>query len=216
MGANRGTFVKICGITQMDDARAAVRAGANAIGFVFAESPRMVSSTIAAVIGSGLHPSVRKFGVFVNEETDNIVAMARECGLDGVQLQGDESPEQVAEVKKALPSQFVAKVVRVTGPDEVAKASLFQHADAIFFDSKDVAHPEDASIPIPLDWLLATEGKVVISGGLTPQSVTEVVRRVRPWGVDVSTGVESRPGIKDKDKMKAFIAAVRAADARSG
>lgn len=208
-----GTFVKICGITRLADARAAVRAGANAVGFVFAPSPRRVSPSRAAVIAPHVHPSVRKIGVFVDATVERILEVVDLAGLDGVQLQGEEPPEVVADLHSALPALFVAKVVRPMGAVAWSSARSFP-ADAIFVDPKDVSRPAARSRPVPPASLRdARIERLVVAGGLTPRNVGRLVLAIRPWGVDVSGGVESAPGRKDHDKVRAFVRAVRRAEA---
>jgi phosphoribosylanthranilate isomerase len=207
------TFVKICGITRLSDARVAVRSGANAVGFVFAPSPRHVTVGKASRISAHVHPSVRKFGVFVNASVDKVIQIVLEVDLDSVQLQGDEGADVVEMLKKRFPALFVSTVIKPRNAQAMQLAPDFP-ADAIFFDPNDVKHPEAASKPVRMS-LLRTSPRAdyVVSGGLTPENVGRLVKKLRPWGVDVSSGVESAPGKKDHDKVRAFIRAVRQADA---
>lgn len=205
--------MKICGITRLSDARAAVRAGANAIGLIFAPSPRRVSATKATLIGQHIHPSVRKIGVFVDADPETVIEIAERSQLDGVQLQGAESPDEVSYLKGRLGRRLVFKVIRLNDPKAISDRKLFAEADAVFFDRKDVTRPGNLSRTIPLSWLadIAMDG-VVIAGGLNPSNVARLVRTVRPWGVDVSAGVEQEPGKKDPELVRQFIRAVRRAD----
>ena len=206
------TFVKICGITRLTDARVAVRAGANAIGFVFAPSPRRVSPSEALAIGTHLHPSVRKFGVFVDAPIDKILDVVAKADLDAVQLQGSESPELLAQLRAALPSLFISKVIRAVSRRSMDSASDFP-ADVIFFDRKDPSDPMLFGRPIPAKWFEGMGiGRLVVAGGLHPGNVSKLISSVRPWGVDVSSGVELVPGKKDPDKVRAFMRAVRKAE----
>lgn len=208
----QSTFVKICGITRLTDARAAVRAGANAIGFVFARSPRRISALKASALARHVHPSVRKIGVFVDQDPEEIFRIVDAVGLDGVQLQGNETPEMIDSIKGRDPSLFIAKVLRADVKESLAAARNFA-VDAIFVDTKDPSRPEVASTPAPISWLGGMDDlPVVVAGGLNPGNVGKIVRNLRPWGVDVSGGVESKPGKKDAEKMKAFVRAVRAAE----
>lgn len=216
MTERRSTFVKICGITRLVDARVAVRAGANAIGFVFAPSPRRVSPVEAHEIGAHIHPSLRKIGVFVNSPNDQILEVVDLANLDGVQLQGTESAEIVTALKKSNPNLFVTQVVRALDEASVREASAGD-ADAVMVDTRDPSHPEVNAGPIPSSWLGgASIAKLIVAGGLTPSNVGWLVQEARPWGVDTSSGVESGPGRKDPDKIRAFMKAVREADARKG
>jgi phosphoribosylanthranilate isomerase len=211
------TFVKICGITRLADARTAVRAGANAIGFVFAPSPRRVTPSRARAITSRVHPTVRRIGVFVDAEPDQVLRVVGDAGLDGVQLQGSEEPDHVREIRRRAPHLFILKAIRIGGPDPFATVRRFlleARADAVMLDTKDPADPTADLVPIALDAPAeaAVVDRVVVAGGLTPDNVGAVIRGMRPWGVDVSRGVESEPGRKDPAKISAFLRAVREAE----
>lgn len=206
------TFIKICGITRLSDARAAVSAGANAVGFIFARSLRRVSANEAAAITTHLHPAVNRIGVFVNATVDRIGEVVDRAGLDGVQLQGSETAGFVDELRSARPSLTVFKVIRPLSAADVAQAAAF-NVDAIFLDPRDPANPFEAVAPIPLEWLDGiSSARIVVAGGLNPQNVGSLVSGLKPWGVDVSGGVESGPGKKDGVKIRSFIRAVREAE----
>ncbi len=202
--------VKICGITNPGDARAAVEAGADALGFMFYEpSPRNVSLETAANIIRGLPPLVAKVGVFVNAAAPFIRQAIRECGIDTLQFHGEEPPEfcrQFAPLKRY-------KAFRIA--DQASLKALPQFdTDAWLLDSYVPAKPGGTGAPF--NWDLAVEAKqlgrpIILAGGLTPENVAEAVRRVGPYAVDVSSGVESAPGRKDARKMRDFIAAASAA-----
>jgi phosphoribosylanthranilate isomerase len=209
------TFVKICGITRVCDARVAVRAGANALGFVFAPSPRRVSPSAARAVARHVHPSVRKIGVFVDTPPGRILDVVEEVGLDGVQLQGAEPPETLEALREAIPRLFLARALHPDDPDALRTAAevLGAMADAIIFDPKDPRAPSIPSEPIPVGWLeKVCRLRVVVAGGLTPRNVGRLVRAIRPWGVDTSSGVEAEPGKKDPGKVRAFVQAVRRAE----
>lgn len=211
MGAQ--TFVKICGITRLADARAAVRAGANAVGFVFAKSPRRISPADAASIAPHVHPALEKIGVFVDASLERIVEVVNRVGLSGVQLQGAETAGFISDLKQAMPRLFVSKVIRMTDPKHIELARELG-ADAIFVDSKDPHQLEAQADPIPTDWLMDSGiEKLVVAGGLTPSNVGDLISRVHPWGVDVSGGVESSPGKKDAALISRFVRSVREVDA---
>ena len=205
------TFVKICGITRPEDAVAAVRAGADAVGFVFAPSPRRVSPSQAARIGCGLGTSVRKVGVFVNESAGNVVSIVEEAGLDGVQLHGSEGEEVVGKLRAHRRSLLIFKVVKSAAADELAKAEGLD-VDAVFIDPKRTDDPLAPVESISMDSLRGFSGRFVVAGGLTSSNVGRLVAEVRPWGVDVSGGVEAEPGKKDHEKVAAFVRAVRLAE----
>lgn len=206
--------MKICGISAVGEARAAIRAGANAVGFVFAGGPRKVSPALAGRIGAHVHPSLWKIGVFADASLDGIAADVETAGLDGVQLHGSETVDFVARLRSDLPGLLIFKAIRVSGKDSVKAAEHFaEHVDVVMLDPKDVAHPERRAEPIPLEWLADVSlSKVIIAGGLSPQNVGEVVAALQPWGVDASGSLEVRPGVKDPAKISAFVRAVRHAE----
>lgn len=197
------TFIKICGITRLQDARAAMRAGANAVGFIFAKSPRRISVSKAGSIASRLHPSIRKIGVFVNISAKSVLEAVDAAGLDGVQVN-----DQVEELRRARPGLFIAKVVR--SPKD---ANQSEGADVVLIDPRDPSDPTRKSRPIPLDSLKSTKaGPLLVAGGLTPRNVGRLVSTVKPWGVDVSGGVEYSPGKKNPELIRSFVRAVRKAE----
>jgi len=194
--------VKICGITSFEDAMTAVEAGADALGFVFYDkSPRNINPLLAAKIIAALPPFVQTVGLFVNEETEKVNWTAGFCGLDLVQLHGDEEPEECGEVERR-----VIKAFRVKDAASIASLPKYQVAGYLL----DAWCPDAyGGTGKSFNWELAAEAKqygpVVLAGGLTPENVAEAVRTVQPYGVDVSSGVESAPGKKDPDKVREFI-----------
>ena len=198
--------VKICGNVTLKDTMAAVEAGADAVGFVFyARSPRVVSPKAVAAIVSHLPPFVTPVGLFVNEKPEVVRQIASDCGIRLVQLHGEESPQYCAELK--LP---VLKGIRVRTREDVANLSAYR-VDAILLDA--YVEGMAGGTGTTFDWSLAVEAKtwgpIILAGGLTPDNVGEAISRVRPYGVDVSSGVESSPGAKDHAKVKAFVEAVK-------
>jgi phosphoribosylanthranilate isomerase len=206
------TRVKICGITNLEDALVAADAGADAVGFIFAESPRRVSVAQAASICRQLPPFVARVGVFVNAPTEEIRAVAAEVGLTAIQLSGDEPPEDAA----ALAPIPVLKAFRVR--DEAVLERLAEYAvHAVLLDGYAPAlyGGTGVRVPVAIAHSAAERGlRVVVAGGLDPDNVAEVVSAARPYGVDVGSGVEAHPGRKDSASIRAFIAAVREADGR--
>lgn len=200
------TRVKICGVMTPEDARRAADAGADAIGMIFAPSPRRVTARQAREIVAALPPLVLAVGVFVDAPRDEIIETIGEARLDMVQFHGDESPDDCA----TLPVRVIKRlpITPLTTHDElVAEMETFAVA-AFLLDP-------GAGDGVTFDWNLARGlgERVVIAGGLTPENVGAAVRIVRPRAVDVSSGVEASPGQKDVAKMQAFISAVRQADA---
>ena len=195
-------FVKICGITQLEDAEAAVAAGAGAIGFIFwPQSPRFIDPHRARVIAAALPPFVTPVGVFVNQPLDYVNGVASLVRLGVVQLHGDETP------------QFAAAVTR-----PVMKAVSIGSADTRLWPARvrlllDVHDPlARGGTGRTIDWAaaaeLASRREVVLAGGLKPENVADAVTRVRPYGIDVSSGVERSPGIKDHQRLRALFEAV--------
>lgn len=196
-------FVKICGITNEQDALLAVALGADALGFVFAPSPRQISPALAREIVKRLPPETVTVGVFRNETPSRIIEIVNEARLQGAQLHGQETPAMTAEV--ATDVRFVIKAV-VAGSQDAANANNFA-SDAILVDG---LHPGSGTA---YDWELLrdipTDIRLMLSGGLTPENVAAGIAQVRPWGVDVSSGVEKAPGLKDAVKMRHFITNAR-------
>jgi phosphoribosylanthranilate isomerase len=210
---NGRVFVKICGIRSVDDARLAVEAGADAVGFVFwPMSPRRVDVDAAAAIGRELPPFVLRVGVFVDASVDEMTVAADRAGLDLLQLHGDEPPEALAGAPRR-----VLKAVRVGRRFAVQDALRYVgHVAGVLVDTR---LPGETALPggtgVPFDWTLIRGLRdqvpfLMLAGGLSPDNVAEAVRAVRPHAVDVSSGVEAVPGRKDPAKVRAFVKAVRA------
>jgi len=203
------TRVKICGITNLADALAAIEAGADALGLNFYEkSPRHISLKTAAEIARHLPPFVMRAGVFVNADEDLVTRAIGECGLSLLQFHGDEPPEFCTQF-----GLMSMKAFRIRDAESLKELPKFS-TDAYLLD----AYSPEArgGTGEKFNWDLAVEAQkfgkpVFLAGGLTPENVADAVRKVRPFGVDVSSGVESAPGRKDHAKIRAFIAAVRAA-----
>jgi phosphoribosylanthranilate isomerase len=200
------TRVKICGITSWTDARAALAAGADALGFVFYErSPRRIAVDAAAAILRRLPPFVAKVGLFVDAPEETVRQTAAACGLDTLQFHGAESPEYCRRF-----SQTVYKAFRVR--DRGVFQGLPQYATTAWLLDSCVAG-QPGGTGTRFDWSLAAEAvrlgtPVILAGGLTPENVPDAIRQVRPYAVDVSSGVEASPGVKDAAKLNAFLAAV--------
>lgn len=198
---------KICGITRIEDALAAVEAGADAIGFVFyAKSPRAVTFEQARVIVKALPPFVTTVGLFVNASDQALREILGAVPLDLLQFHGDES----AEACESWQRPYI-KALRVkAGDDIVAACEAYPGASGILLDAYVEGIPGGTGEAF--DWSLIPQGlskPIILAGGLTPDNVAEAVARVRPYAVDVSGGVEASKGIKDHDKIQAFIKAVR-------
>lgn len=202
------TRVKICGITRTADATVASRAGADAIGLVFyPPSPRFVSIERAREIRDALPPFVQTVALFVNADAAQVSQVIGRVHPALLQFHGDEAPDFCAQF--GLPFVKACRVRK--GVDALEYLRPFSQAAAWLFDSH---VPEYGGVGESFDWSLvpATDKPVILSGGLSPANVGAAIRRVGPWGVDVSSGVESAKGIKDAAKIAAFIAEVRNAD----
>jgi len=197
--------IKICGVTRLEDALAAARLGADALGFNFwPGSKRHLTAAAAERIISRLPLFVTPVGVFVNQSEGEMRAIAAETGIQVFQLHGDEPPE--------LCSRLPLPVVKAIPVDQVRTLSklLSYEVQAFLLDTPSRGYGGTGR---PFDWSLA-EGvsevaPVILAGGLTPENVADAVRAVRPWAVDVASGVESSPGVKDPERMSRFITAVR-------
>jgi phosphoribosylanthranilate isomerase len=193
-------FVKICGITRRDDALAAVEAGANAIGFVFwPNSPRFIDPHRARAIAAQLPPFVTPVGLFVNQPREYVTAVASLVRLGAVQLHGDETP--------AFAASIPAPVIRALPID---KAQAWPDGATLLLDAHDPVQRGGTGRTI--DWTaasaIAARRRILLAGGLTPENVAEAIAQVRPFGIDVSSGVERAPGIKDHQRLKALFEAV--------
>jgi phosphoribosylanthranilate isomerase len=211
MSASMSTIVKICGITSAADGLAAAEAGADALGLMFYEpSPRNVSISAAAEIARQLPPFVIKVGVFVNAPEELVLRAIGECGLNIVQFHGDESPEYCG-----LFPVMTLKAFRIKNAESLKRLPEFK-TDAWLLDAHVADKPGGTGAQF--NWDLAIEAQklgrpIFLAGGLTPENVADAVRKVHPYGVDVSSGVESSPGKKDHAKVRAFIQAAKNASA---
>jgi len=215
-------WIKICGNTSLADGQLAAEAGADAVGFVFAPSPRRVTPEQVAAIVPQLPAKLERIGVFVNADLHEITSIVESCGLTGVQLHWDAPRDLPMRLRMRLgPRVRILRVVYSDGGGATAAFSpqSVSSVDAILIDS----HTTYAAggTGVMFDWSAAKEAlfqnpavrqRLVAAGGLTPNNVASAVKTLRPWGVDVVSGVESAPGCKDPDKVRAFIANARAAE----
>ncbi len=200
----RCMFVKICGITNEDDALLAVAMGADAVGFVFAPSTRQIAAQVAYDITRRLPAEILTVGVFRDDLPSRVVEVAHRAGVKAVQLHGRETPAQTIEVAKQI--RWVIKAFGANDPN-LPRADQYG-TDMILMDA-----PEPGSGKV-FDWSLVGDApdsvKLILAGGLNPENVGAAVREVQPWGVDVSSGVERSPGRKDAIAVKRFIENARA------
>ena len=197
--------VKICGITRLEDALLAARLGADALGFNFwPGSKRFIDPGVARAIVSRLPPFVTAVGVFVNQSPTDVLATAAQSGVTVVQLHGDEPQEDC----NGYPIPAI-KALRVAGPESLAAMDRYR-VQAFLLDAPCAGFGGSGAA---FDWTLVREisarVSIILAGGLTPENVAEAVRTVRPWAVDVASGVEVSPGVKDPDKLARFIANAR-------
>lgn len=217
------TWVKICGITNLDDALMAVDAGADALGFVFYEkSPRKIDPETACEIIGRLPETVEKVGVFVNEWEGFVCDLADRVCFTTVQLHGDNEDPHVADLilKRRPQLKIVAAIsmARSAKPEAWAMMWSPESVHAFLVDSGSAS--KYGGTGCAFDWEQSLEsvevikrlGRVIVAGGLNDQNVAHAVKVLHPWGVDVASGVEASPGKKDPDKVRAFVAAVRAAE----
>ena len=201
------TRIKICGITHLKDALTAVDAGADALGFVFVpDTPRFVRSLQVAAIVAELPPFVTTVGIFAGKDAAKIETIIDQCRLDAVQLHADVTPDfcRILDTK-------VIKVVSVKDESSLAILSDY-NVDAFLLDT--YVEGKMGGTGEVFDWNLALQaknyGRIIVAGGLNPGNVAQAVRHVKPYGIDVGSGVESEPGRKDPDKIRNFIDAVKA------
>ena len=200
--------VKICGITNLEDALAAAKFGADAVGFVlYPNSPRYLKPAQAKLIIDQLPPFVTSVGVFANQAAEEIRRMMEECGFDLVQLQGDESPEFCWRL-----GSRVVKAIRVKDHGSLKQMAEYS-VRAFVLDT--YRENQLGGTGERFDWDLAVQarsfGRIVLAGGLTPENVRDAIRKVQPYGVDVSTGVEKYLGKKDHSKIENFIKQAKSA-----
>ena len=230
-------WIKICGTTTLDDAQLAVEAGANALGFIFARSPREVTPAEARAITGRLPAHVERYGVFVRPSFEQVVSTVEAAGLTGVQLHATDDPALAPRLREHfsmlcerqpgrkrlgllrvlhLPAAGTQKLPGETLDAQLAQLSEDHSADAVLIDSR-TAEAEGGT-GLRFEWLeaggsflrAAPHLRLILAGGLAPGNVAEAISTLRPWGVDVVTGVEASPGRKDPRKVRAFIERARA------
>jgi phosphoribosylanthranilate isomerase len=231
----KSVWVKICGTTNADDAEIAISCGANAVGFIFAPGPRRIAPLDARNIVARLPATLQRIGVFVNEKPERVREIVSRAGMTGVQLHGDETPEYVSalfrndrspEATDHAARRRQTRVFKAIRMDEHAGKKIAEFAaagdlvDAFLLDTPSALRGGSGK---PFDWDAAVallrefEGnpklRFVVAGGLRPDNVEEALRKLRPWGVDVATGVEKQPGIKNHDAVRDFIDKVREVEA---
>jgi phosphoribosylanthranilate isomerase len=216
-------WIKICGNTSLGDALVAVEAGADAVGFVFAPSPRQVTAAEVAAITPHLPPTVEKIGVFVDATPEEIVSTVQACGLTGVQLHFDADPDLPTRLREQLgPGVRILRVIHFDLENAVQCATQLDgharnpHVDAVLVDSR--TSTIAGGTGVTYDWVEARKAifgnvearkRLVAAGGLNPANVADAIATLRPWGVDVASGVEAAPGRKDAAKVKEFIVHAR-------
>jgi phosphoribosylanthranilate isomerase len=212
-------WIKICANTSLADAQLAADAGADAVGFVLAHSPRQVTPEQIAAIVPDLPPALEKIGVFVDASFGEIASTVESCGLTGIQLHWDAPRDLPMRLRMRLGPHI--RILRVAYSDGGGAAAAFapesaSHVDAILIDSHTTYAAGGSGVAF--DWAAASktffqnteERKLIAAGGLNPENIGQAVAMLRPWGVDVVSGVESAPGRKDPGRVRAFVANARA------
>ena len=219
--------VKICGITNAADARLSVEAGADALGFIFVEgTPRFIEPAVAAAIIARLPPFVTPVGVFWDHAEGHVKAVAEQCRLGALQFHGQEPPEALSSYR--LPVIKTVKLPPASTVEGMPEYRIREHVDVLYYRKVAAAVLLDTAVSWsegearePIEWRQAAtiaaiyrdkpRPKVILSGGLTPENVARAIGIVGPYAVDVNSGVEARPGTKDPDKVRRFVAAARSA-----
>jgi len=200
--------VKICGITNIQDALLATNLGVDALGFIFANSPRQITPEKAKGIIHDLPPFTKTVGVFVNEKTEKIKEIQSACGLDLVQLHGDESPEQCRDL---MP--YSIKAFRVSNESDLKNIEKYKGlVRAVLLDT--FQEGKAGGTGKTFDWSLAVKANetgipIILAGGLGPENIQEAIKTVKPYAVDVNSGIEERPGKKNPDLMKVLFENIR-------
>jgi phosphoribosylanthranilate isomerase len=203
------TFIKICGITNLDDAQAAIDAGADALGFNFYKpSPRYINPENAREIIEQLPDSILNVGVFVNEDTESLMNIAQQAGITAVQLHGDESPDYCRELAEGYE---VIKVLAVSDSFNIQMVQAYQ-VQAIMLDTSDKTLRGGTGRAF--DWSVASRAnelvpKLFLAGGLSPENIEEAIERVRPYAVDACSALEDSPGKKNGERLRAFVVKAR-------
>jgi phosphoribosylanthranilate isomerase len=191
--------VKICGLTRIQDAKLALELGATELGFIFAASPRMISIETAKEMRSELPKEAKVFGVFVNEKVEKIIEIVKLVSLQGVQLHGQESPQEIASLKQKCPDLLVMKAIGVNGNKLLLEPEKYWQCDSLIFDSAGSHfNPVQRS---SFDFEINYSGNFYLAGGLTSKNILNKINKYQPFGIDLSSGVESSPGIKDSNLL---------------
>lgn len=204
--------VKICGITSREDACAAVEAGADALGFIFVKgSPRWIEPEAAAVIAAELPPFVATVGVFVDRTAEAIESIVTSCGISLAQLHGNVPPDECGRLR--IP---YVKAIRIRSEDDLAGLYKYKQARAFLLDTyaADRLGGTGRTFPWEIAAKAAREARIILSGGLTAENIADAVVQVRPYAVDVCSGVEASPGRKDHRRVREFIDRAKKAGAR--
>ena len=214
------TWLKMCGTTNLRDAQLSIAARADALGFVFAPSVRRIEISKAAEIVAAIQGQVETIGVFVDESPERVAAIAEQAALTGVQLHGDEAAEEMSRFRTLLQDRKIIKTLHVTDLPQNPRTlkrylAARDYIDAILLDSGSAQ--QRGGTGATFEWMeaagLAAEIRqampLIIAGGLHAENVARAIELFDPWGVDVVSGVESQPGVKDETKLRAFAAAVR-------
>jgi phosphoribosylanthranilate isomerase len=206
------TWIKICGITNIEDGLKAASLGVDSLGFIFAPSPRRVDPDVAKKIILALPKTLLKVGVFVNEDPEEVLRVAKYCGINGLQFHGKELPEYC--------QKFIYPVFKAIHIRDLESLKDLEKYHNVFIILDTYSPVQAGGTGSPFSWKIALrakeKGNFILSGGLNPSNVGKAIKKVRPWGVDVCSGVEEYPGKKNSIKMVDFIREVRKADEKAG
>jgi len=217
-------WIKICGTTNMNDARASLAAGASAVGFIFAPSPRRIDIPTASEIVEALTTDVETVGVFVDEHPRRVGEIVGQIPFTGVQLHGDEPPELMKEFRETLGGRQIIKTLRAADLVSAGEEKLDRYLakggyiDAILLDSGSADQPGGTGKPFDWEKVKPLAAKIreamplIIAGGLDADNVAQAIEMFEPWGVDVVSGVEFDPGRKSTTKLRSFVGAVQQAE----
>jgi phosphoribosylanthranilate isomerase len=219
------TWIKICGTTSVQDAQISIASGADALGFIFAPSPRRIDIPRAFDIISTVPKRIDTIGVFVNETPRHVGEVVSQVAFTGVQLHGDEAPEHMKEYRRVLGGRQIIKTLQARellsdGEEKLERyLAEWDSIDTILLDSGSAEERGGTGVPFAWEELLPLAAKIkeamplIIAGGLNPENVGKALELFEPWGVDVVSSVEEEPGKKDEGKLKHFVTVVRGAQA---
>lgn len=208
------TRIKICGLTNLSDALCAASLGVDALGFIFAESPRRVSTKTANDIISHLPPFIATVGVFVDEDEGKVKEIASTCGLNTLQFHGSEFPSYCLKFEQNIIKAFRLRASQIEIAKEIEKLKAYRKVTkSLLLDiSQETTQSCNKQDWQEIAFMTKSLGQIILAGGLKPENIALAIRKVKPYAVDISSGVEISPGVKDHEKMKQLVEEVRKVD----